>query len=145
MKYTLFAITLFLTLGALDSAAQEIYLKNLDEVRAVSRKATGLFKENKMGDLFRELKKYWTLPENEIDGVEDKSTKSMNNVIARYGQSEEFTRISEQSISDFAFREKYIVRYKQIALRLIFSYYRNSNGWTLNAFKWDDNIDEEFK
>ena len=51
----------------------------------------------------------------------------------------------EQNIQDTAFRETYLLKFENTALRLIFTYYKNSKGWIINAFKWDDNYDEEFK
>lgn len=42
-------------------------------------------------------------------------------------------------------REAYLVKYKYTAIRWIVTYYKNSKGWPVNAFKWDSDFDEEFK
>lgn len=125
--------------------AQVKFLKTADEVKSLSQKTSTYFKDNKMKEFFKEIRQYWPLPENEIDGLEEKTIQGMNILQSRYGKTESSVKISEEVIKDFAIRETYIVKFENSAARLIYTYYKNNNGWILNGFKWDDNFASEFK
>ncbi len=71
--------------------------------------------------------------------------QSLNVISQRFGKPESILKIKEQNIPDAAFRETYLVKFEYTAIRLVFTYYKNSKGWIINAFKWDDNYAEEFK
>jgi DNA-directed RNA polymerase specialized sigma54-like protein len=127
------------------SKAQVKFLKTADEVKSLSQRSSTYFKDNKMKEFFKEIRQYWPLPENEIDGLEEKTIQGMNILQSRYGKTESSVKISEEVIKDFAIRETYIVKFENSAARLIYTYYKNNNGWILNGFKWDDNFTSEFK
>lgn len=142
MKIILTAIIVFVFFNA---NAQEKFLDNPENARKLSIKTTQLFKENKVTAFFENIKQYWPLPENEINSLESQTIKSLNIVEERFGQSIGIEKIKEETIKDFAIRETYIIRYENHAIRLIYTYYKNNNGWILNSFKWDDSYFEEFK
>lgn len=125
--------------------AQDKYLKTIDETQEISIKVVSLFKENKISKAFGELTPYWPLPANEIEALEEKTVKYLNLIDQRFGKSIGMLKIKNETISDVATRETYLIRYENTAIRLIFTYYRNDNGWVLNAFKWDDSFTDEFK
>lgn len=130
---------------SLQSSAQREYLKDIENAKLISKNVAQLFKENKINEVFMKIKTYWPLPENEIDNLESKTIQSLNLVAERFGNSEDIVKVSEQNIKETAFREIYLIKYEKTALRLIFTYYRNNNGWMINGFKWDDSFTEEFK
>ncbi|SMO34170.1 hypothetical protein SAMN06265220_101140 [Flavobacterium nitrogenifigens] len=132
-------------LFTLQSSAQSEYLKDVENAKLISKEVAQLFKENKINEAFIKIKTYWPLPENEIDNLESKTIQSLNLVAERFGKSEQIVKVSEQNIKETAFRETYLVKYETTALRLIFTYYKNNNGWVINGFKWDDSFTEEFK
>lgn len=144
-NFTKIIFSTFLILFLNNSNAQDKVLKNIDEAKAVSKKITEHFKENEITEAFDILKLYWPLPQNEIYTLENQTVQSLNLVSQRFGKQESIVKVSEQNIQDTAFRETYLLKFENTALRLIFTYYKNSNGWIINAFKWDDNYDEEFK
>ncbi len=125
--------------------AQVGVLKSETETQAISKKVSELFSKNKISDAFNEINPYWPLPENELIAIEDKTIKYLNVIEDRFGRSIGFVKVKNETISDFAIRETYLVRYENTAIRLIFTYYKNNEGWIVNAFKWDDSYDEEFK
>ncbi|KAF2331536.1 hypothetical protein [Flavobacterium nitrogenifigens] len=142
IKMTFSAIIILFTL---QSSAQSEYLKDVENAKLISKEVAQLFKENKINEAFIKIKTYWPLPENEIDNLESKTIQSLNLVAERFGKSEQIVKVSEQNIKETAFRETYLVKYETTALRLIFTYYKNNNGWVINGFKWDDSFTEEFK
>lgn len=125
--------------------SQEKYFKNISETQNFSKQIVSLFKENKISQSFEELTPYWPMPENEIESIEGQTIKYLNLIEQRFGKSIGEFKVKNETISDFAVRETYIIRYSNSAIRLIFTYYKNEQGFILNAFKWDDSFTEEFK
>ena len=135
----------FLSLTLFSNSAESKVLKSLQETAALSDTVTEMFKDNMLIEAFDLMEKYWPLPKNEIDVLKEKSVKLLNTVSDRYGDAIDYLRIRVEAILDFASRETYIIRYENHALRLIFTYYRNDQGWMVNGFKWDDSFTDEFR
>ena len=143
MKKTL--AILIVTLLSLTSFAQNKILKSEAETQELSKKVVSLFSQNKISESFKQMKPYWPMPENELESMEEKTLKYLNLIEERFGKSIGTLKVKNETISDIAIRETYLIRYENTAIRLIFTYYRNENGWIVNAFKWDDSFTEEFK
>lgn len=143
MKKTIIAISLsFISLGLF---AQEKYMKDINETKELSKKVVSLFGDNKISESFDQLTLYWPMPQNELESIEVKTIKYLNLIEERFGKPIGTIKVKNETISDIATRETYLIRYEYTALRLIFTYYKNNNGWIVNAFKWDDSFTEEFK
>ncbi|PWG06247.1 hypothetical protein [Polaribacter aquimarinus] len=138
-------ILLAFLLSSYGFSAQTENLKNVSETQKISKRVANLFKENKITLAFNELKPYWPLPSNELESLEEKTIKYINIIESRFGKSINFLKVKNETISDIAIRETYIIQYTNSAIRLIFTYYKNNKGWIINAFKWDDSFEEEFK
>ena len=143
MKNTFIAVTILLI--STNLFAQEKYLKNINETQELSQKVVELFEKNKISESFDELNPYWPMPENELESLEEKTIKYLNIIEQRFGKSIGILKVKNETISEIAIRETYLIRYENTAIRLIFTYYKNNNGWIVNAFKWDDSFFEEFK
>ena len=127
------------------SFGQVKVMKDQSQLENLSNKATSFFMENKMSDCFGELKTYWPIPENEVEELKDKTARYMNLIEERFGKAIDYKKIKNETIADFAIRETYMIRFENTAIRLIYTYYKNKNGWILNEFKWDDTFSLEFK
>jgi hypothetical protein len=126
------------------ASAQDKFLNDLMATQQLSEKVVNLFSKQKISESFDALKPYWPMPENEMVSIELQTIKYMNIIEERYGETLDYLKIKNEMISDFAIRETYIIRYTNNAIRVIFTYYKNDNGWIVNAFKWDDSFAEEF-
>lgn len=142
MKYYLTALALLISLGFI---AQVKTLKTEEEARLLSKKVTELFKNDQCSKGLSELENYWPLPGDEIDNLKEKTIKYMNLLKERFGDVIGYAKGTEQKIADFSIREVYFIKYQNSAIRLIYIYYRNNDGWLVNSFKWDDNYKEEFR
>ena len=138
-------ISLLISALAFNAHAQLKYLTDKSQTEQLSKKVAELFAANKISEVIKELSPYWPLPQNEVDAFEEKTMKTMNMVIESYGSPIGTLKIKAETIADVSLRETYLVRFKITALRLKFTYYKNDNGWIVNAFKWDDSFTEEFK
>jgi hypothetical protein len=125
--------------------AQDDILKSIAETQQLSEKVASLFKEHKVSESFTEMTKFWPLPQNEIESLQDQTIKYLNIFNERFGKSIEYVKVKNETIGDFATRETYMIRYTKHAIRLVFTYYKGNEGWIINTFKWDDSFDEEFK
>jgi hypothetical protein len=139
------AIVCFLAMFTMGLHAQSKFLKDKEATEDLSKRVAELFKEKKIAASFKELTTYWPLPQSELNDLEDKTTKYLSIIDERFGKAIGILKVNDETISDIAIKEIYLVRYQNSAIRLIFTYYRNDNGWIVNAFKWDDNFSEEFK
>lgn len=138
----------FLTLLISISTCHEVFSKTLEtveETEELSLSVMAFFFEEQYSDAFDLLKKYWPLPDNEINLLEEKTIKMMNTVSQRFGKSIDYIRVRREAITDIASRETYLLRFDNTAIRVIFTYYLNSEGWIVNAFKWDDSFEQEFR
>lgn len=142
MKITLTSLFLLFSSSLLYS--QIVFIKDLKEARDISKNVTELFQKNEISEGFDLLEPHWPLPENELEALEEKTIKYLNILPDRFGEAEGIAKIKEEKIGDFALRETYLIRYQVSAIRLIFTYFQNKDGWILNGFKWDDNFGEEF-
>ena len=142
MKNALFII---LIISNLNLNAQEKFLEDIQATQELSLKVTELFSVNKISKSFKSMDPYWPLPANEIEALKDKTMKYLNIIEERYGKSIGLLKVKNETIDDIAVRETYLIRYENTAIRLIFTYYKNDNGWIINSFKWDDSFEKEFK
>ena len=141
-KILISSVLSFLALGLF---GQDKYLKDVVETQELSNKVVSLFKNNKISKAFSELTPYWPMPQNELESIEGNTIKYLNILEQRFGESIGSLKVKNETISDIAIRETYIIRYSKSAIRIIFTYYKNDNGWIVNAFSWNDSFEEEFK
>jgi len=138
-------LLLICLLAFASSRAQVKYLASADEVRAFTKKTSLLLKDNNTTEFFKVMKQYWPMPENELANLEEKTIKGFNLIAPRFGKVEDVVKIKEETIKDLGLRETYFIKYQYSVVRLIYTYYRNNNGWTINGFKWDTEFSNEFQ
>ena len=142
MKY------LYLLLVLLSSTAfygQKQVLKNKSQVLELSKKITTLLKEEKIADAFLLLEKYWPVSQDQIDGFKEKTIQDFSLIKQKFGPAIGMVKVNEEMIKDFALRETYFIKHKTSPIRIIYSYYKNNEGWVVNNFSWDDVFINEFK
>ncbi len=120
-------------------------LKDIEQVKKLSTEAANLFKDKKIKESVEKMRPYWPIEDEEIAAFQEKTEGYMTMLISSYGVVEGVQKLKEETISDFAFRETYVLRYQYSAIRLTFTYFKSSQGWILNSFKWDEEYEELFK
>lgn len=131
-------LTILLLTSSFTLLAQDKVLKDLSEVQSLSKKTTELFSKKDVGKALDLLKPYWPLPSEELKALQAQTSTQLDYVEENFGKPFAITKVKEKMIGDVAYREVYFVQYDHMALRLIFTYYKNEKGWMLYAFKWDD-------
>jgi len=138
----LFAILFALCVIPLANAQN--LLSSKEDLTKHSDKVMMFLKNSEFQNAFAELQKYWPLPENELTQLESQTVKQFNLVADRFGRIIGTDFIKDKTIKDFAVRKIYVIRFEKHMIRVLFTYYKNQNGWILNGFKWDDKFDELF-
>lgn len=141
MRNLFFIFLFFVTLG---NFAQEKYFQSNEEIQDFSLSIAQLLGENKVSSALKEMKLYWPLPKTELDLFEEKTVKYFNIFDKSYGKPIGIKKIKSKNLADVAIKEIYFIRYNITAIRLIFVYYKNDNGWLINSFKWNSEFEEEF-
>lgn len=139
-----FIVGIFLLIN-IYSFGQNKYLKDVNDTQLFSEKVVDLFAENKIKQSFNTLSEYWPLPKNEIKNLEKATVEHLSFIEKQFGKSIGTLKVRNETISDFAIQETYLIRYDISAIRLIFTYYKGYKGWVLNGFKWDLEFTQEFK
>ena len=142
-KYYLFFAMLMISFGGFSQKTKT--MKNVDQTIELSADVVSFFMKDKYTDAFESLMKYWPMPQNELADLQTQTVKYMNILDARFGEKQAYSKVRNEVIEDFVIRETYLIRYEKSAIRLIFTYYKNDDGWIVNAFKWDDKFSEEFE
>ncbi len=142
MRKILFAVIAMLFLQCTKA---QTYLSSEDELSKHSDKVMKFLKDSEFQKAFTELQIYWPLPENEMMQLESQTIKQFNMVADRFGNIIGFDFIRDMSIKDYAIKKIYVLRFEKHMIRVLFTYYKNNDGWILNGFKWDDQFDELFE
>lgn len=145
MKNSIITIIFSLFIISFSFGQDKKILKDVAATTKLSEEVSKLFQNNKHAEAFDLLSTYWPIPQNEIDGLEDKTIKYMNLLSERFGKIQKYVKVSSENIEGVTTQDVYFVCYDRSAIRLIFTYYHTSSGWMLNRFKWDDSFTEEFK
>jgi|SRR5690554_1013181 len=138
-------LTLFLSIIGFGLFAQDKYLKSISKTQELSEKITELFYEKKYSEAYKELEPFWQLPADELKSLKEKTDHYLPVIEERIGKPIGTLKIKTEKISNIAIRETYFIRYEISAIRLVFTYYKNDNGWIVNAFKWDDTFADVFE
>jgi len=125
--------------------AQSSVLKSEAQTQALSKKVVNLFYEDKVSEAFAQIYPYWPLPEKEIAEMETKTKDYMSLLTERFGKKIGVTKLKDEKSADVGLRETYLVRYERNAIRMMFTYYKGSDGWIINSFKWDDSFSLTFE
>lgn len=118
-------------------------LEKIKDVKEKAEKVAELFAFNKYGPAVDEMAPFWSIDEERIKEFKEQTIDKMVTVQERYGSTIGYEFISDQKISDFVYKTVYFVKFKYIAMRLSFIFYKNNAGWTLNTFVWDMDFEEE--
>jgi len=138
-------LSIMLSFISISLFAQDRYLNDVAETQELSKKVAALFAENNIVESLNLIRPYQFIPLDKIEYIEGQSGKLSALIKDNFGDAIGALKVKNETISDIALRETYLVRYVNSAIRLVFTYYKNDKGWIVNDFKWDDSFTNEFK
>ena len=87
-----------------------------------------------------EMKRYTIVPEAEIDASLGQFKLQLPVIAQRFGSTIGSEFVREDKVGESLLRITYLQRFDRHAMKWFFYFYRGSNGWVLNTFRFDDNV-----
>src|SRR5210317_1996666 len=112
-----YLITIIILFVSISAFGQKKHFKNISEIEQFSEKMSDQLYENNLSESFAEMQDYWPLPSNEIESLQEKTIRYFNMLDDRFGKRIGVSKVKNKTISDFAFQETYIIRFRYSAIR----------------------------
>jgi len=141
MKYLL-PILLFLV--ALNTDARADVFATPQAAKASIDKAMELIVANDIDGGFSQLKAYAVVPPAEFDAFLGQAKFQMSPLASRFGKTIGHEFIKEDKVGNSFIRLTYLLRYEKHATRWFYILYNNGTGWMLNAFYFNDRVQDLF-
>jgi hypothetical protein len=137
-------LALIIALLIIQFARAQDYMSNKEDLSKHAESVVMHLKDSQFQKAFSELQKHWPLPENEMTQLESQTIKQFNMVADRFGKIIGADFVKDRTVKHYVIRKTYVIRFEKHMIRVLFTYYKNDNGWLLNGFKWDDQFEELF-
>ncbi|NLR74364.1 hypothetical protein [Leeia aquatica] len=141
MQQKLCASLLILFLATVATAAT---LKSEVEVRAFTDKVMAQVGKGDLSGAFASMKPYAVVPVAELQSLELRTKALRDQVGGRYGKPVGFEFVSLKKAGESVMQYMYIEKTEEHALPWRFIFYKSPNGWVLNTFFWNANIQQLF-
>jgi hypothetical protein len=135
---------LIIIILALPSSIYAQELKSIEQTKELATKATNLFGERKLREGFTVLKKYWPLPESEIENLINQTEMQWTMVDQRFGKPISVEFVREEKIASSFIKYLFIQKFENHAIRWEIIFYKPKRQWKVNNIKWDDDIKQLF-
>lgn len=90
------------------------------------------------------MKPYIVIPDVELEAVRNQVSMQLPLMNQRFGKSIGYEFISEDKEGASLLRIVHVHKFERTAMRWVFYFYRNNDGWVLNSFTFDDAIQAMF-
>jgi hypothetical protein len=123
------------------------YAAKLESTDAAVAVTDQVMKRVASGDLrggFELAKSYTVVPPAEVDAILGQAELQRPMLVARFGKSIGYELIRNDAVGDSLSQIVYIQRFEKHAMVWRFVLYRGSDGWTINSFKYADDIASVF-
>lgn len=141
MKKYSFLLLLFML--SADVLAQTAYLKTVEETQELSKNVTQLISEKKF-NAAAELMKPFRKQKIYVPLINESIKMYFSLYENDNGAPTGFAKINNAIISGYFLKETYLLAYQTSAIRLVYTYYQNSEGWMLYDFTFDSSFESEF-
>lgn len=94
---------------------------------------------------FKIMKPRTLIPPAEFDSMVGQAELQMPMISQRFGQSLGHEFLREDKVGESLIRYTYLHRLEHHAMRWTFYNYRGKDGWSINAFRFDDQIQSLFQ
>lgn len=115
-------------------------LKSEVEAKQLAEKIMGQVAKNDLAGAFALMKPYVVIPETELQAQALQTKSQRDQYGVRYGKTVGYEFIKEKRAGDSILGLAYIEKTEKHALPWLFIFYKAPNGWVLNSFLWNDQI-----
>lgn len=116
-------------------------LNNTSETREFAQELVTLFANEKFSEALNKSKKYWPLPEVEIDNMANKITMQWPVIQQRFGKAIGTELVKEQRIGNSFHRYYFLHKFENHAIYWRFDFYKAKENWKINRIVFKDDLD----
>ena len=118
--------------------------KSKERINNVCDNFMKAFVEGKTEDALELLKQNTVMKPSAIDSLKVTISEQKENIFPQFGKilSSEF--IIERKVKDFIAKRFYIIKFSKFFLKVDFTLYNSSNGWTITSFQYNEEAEELF-
>ena len=137
-------LTVSVLLFILVSCGQKTQLADSDEQRLDKVCDTFMqdFSKGQFKDAVQLLKQNSVLEPEKLDTLQVTIENQAQNVFPAYGKMLSSEFITEHKVKDFIEKRFYILKFEKYPLKVDFTLYKSSNGWTITSFNYNEDLME---
>lgn len=120
-------------------------LKSEVEAKQLAEKVMAQVAKSDLTNAFALMKPYVVIPESEFQGLALQTKSQRDQFGVRYGKSVGYEFVGEKKAGESILRLVYVEKTAKHALPWMFLFYKAPNGWVLNSFAWNDQIQNVFQ
>ena len=139
-----YLILLTLLTSAKFSFSQLAKPQSKQELIAVCDKFMDMFKDAQFRQAFSYLKHYSVIEDSKLDTLGITVSRQMGGLKNSYGRIVGYERVSAREVRNSIVKVVYIIKFEKTFLQLRFILYSPgaNSGWTINNFKYNEELDE---
>jgi hypothetical protein len=137
---TLSAALLLLAAALAPSLAGAQAVATLPELRKTTDQIMEQVGKGHIEEGFKIMKPRTVIPPAEFDAMVGQAKLQLPAMNQRFGGNLGHAFLREDKVGEFLVRYTYIHRLEKHAMRWLFFGYRGKSGWTINTFRFDDQI-----
>jgi len=100
------------------------------------------FSKGQYKDAIQLLKQNSVLEPEKIDTLEVTIENQAQNIFPAYGKILSAEFITDRKVKDFIEKRFYILKFEKYPLKVDFTLYKSSNGWTITSFNYNEDLME---
>jgi hypothetical protein len=142
MRSFSFFLSIFLFLMSPIARAER--LESLDSAIALTDRVMKLVSSGDMKGGFDLLKPYSVVPDAEVDAASGQAELQKPLFLGRFGKNIGYELIRKDEVGSSLAQVIYLQKFEKHAMVWHFILYRGNDGWTVNSFKFVDDITTAF-
>lgn len=142
MKQFMVMVVLSLTLLALDVPKKIEYV---DNPKDITEQIMYHFVKSNYKEGLEIAKKYWVLPDREIDNLGRQIDRQADLIYKRFGKSLSHEFIKTQKVGRSFIRYYFLQKFENHAIYWEFTFYRPKAMWQINEIEFKDDFDMLFE
>ena len=119
-------------------------LESSDAAVAVTDQAMKRIASGDLRDAFEIVKPYMVIPAAEVDAILGQAELQQPMLVVRFGKSIGYELIRNDTVGDSLVQVVYLQKFEKHAMVWRFILYGGTGEWTINSFKYADDISSAF-
>ena len=117
---------------------------DVEEARDHTSKIMKMVASGQLEEGLRLMKPYLIVPEAEFESMVGQAKLQLPAITQRFGKSLGMEFIKQTEVGESFIQLVYVSKYEKHAMRWLFYLYKSKDGWVINTFNFDDQIQALF-